>query len=137
MILRLTVPGPVPRKNRRHGLTVRNGKPRAFTSKAYATWIRLLRTAAADWPRIASGAWLCRIEIFHSKMRKLDVKVPFIDVDAPISCVFDGMQKAELLDDDVRIGGVFGVNHTDTATPRLVLEMRRLLVEGEEWSLAF
>ncbi len=137
MILRLTVPGPVPRKNRRHGLTVRNGKPRAFTSSAYAKWIRLLQTAAAGWPRIASGAWLCRIEIFHANLRHLDVKLPLVDVDAPISCVLDGMQKAGLLDDDVRIAGVYAVKHYDKAKPRLVLEMRRLLVEGEEWSLAF
>lgn len=124
MHLTLTVPGPVPRKNRRHGLARgKAGKPRAFLSKSYTTWCGLLKTAATRWGRIEAGLWECRIRIFHSKIRHLDVKTPHIDVDAPISSVLDGLQRIGVLDDDVRIETVSATKRYDKTRPRIEVEM--------------
>jgi Holliday junction resolvase RusA-like endonuclease len=103
-VIRLVVPGPVPRKNRRHGMARgKGGKPRAFLAKSYVEWCKLLGAATAPHGKIEAGEWDCSIRIYHGKWRHIDVKTPHIDVDAPISSVLDGLQRVGLLDDDVRI----------------------------------
>lgn len=93
--------GTPPRKNRRH-IIVRN---RLINSKEFKAFCTALGEAwnAAGHPAIASGLWRLEVHSTWPRTRHLDQPVPLGDVDAPVSCVLDALQEAQILDDDARV----------------------------------
>jgi Holliday junction resolvase RusA-like endonuclease len=100
----VVVHGAPPRKNRRHAHGGNGGPVR--NSKEYLAWCEQLARAweAASGPALATGRWHLHVTAIWPRCRDLgDVKVPFGDIDAPISAVLDGLQKCGAIDDDVRV----------------------------------
>lgn len=126
-MIRIVVPGPPPKKNKRDRAGVsKRGRPYRYTAGSFKAWCAALLIAVGKVPRISSGRWTCRVYAFHKSMRHLDVDVPHGDSDGPVSCVFDGLQRVGVLDDDARIVVHTASKHYDKKNPRTVIEL-------EEW----
>ena len=97
----IVIPGVPPRKNRRH-IIVRN---RLINSREFKLFSKLLGEAwkAAGHPKIDSGLWRLTVHSTWPRTRHLDQPVPLGDVDAPVSCILDALQEAQILDDDARV----------------------------------
>src|SRR5262249_41556167 len=122
--------GKAPRKNTRDRAAVSSeGVPFRYTGAAYKRWRAALarEAAAAGIERIASGAWRMTLRVYHDKLRHLDIVTPQIDVDASISCVLDALQRAELLDDDVRVVELGQVRkYYDKERPRVEIDLEEV-----------
>lgn len=98
----VTVHGSPPRKNRRHA----HGRSGVRNSEEYLAWCDLLAEAlaASSAPAMRAGRWHLHVLALWPRRRDLgDVVVPYGDIDAPLSAVLDGLQRADALDDDIRV----------------------------------
>lgn len=70
---------------------------KAFTTALDLAWKQ------AGHPSITCGLWRLEVVSTWPRTRHLDVDVPLGDCDAPVSCVLDALQEAQILDDNARI----------------------------------
>lgn len=102
----IEVEGNPPRKNRRH-LVVGGGRYARLVNspefRAFALAIEVQWSKAQHPKRIFWGLWKVEIHSIWPRTRHLDQAVALGDIDAPISCVLDGLQEAGVLDDDARV----------------------------------
>jgi len=125
--IEITVMGTPPKKNDRHRWTVRQGRPTHYPGKYYKDFLARLTVAWSNRPGqspAASGLWHCSIESYWAR-RSLAIGhgTPRVDVDAPISPVFDAMQSVGIIDDDMRITSVSATKYYDKANPRVVIRL--------------
>ena len=71
--------------------------------KAFALALEVAWGKAGHPRRIFWGLWKVEIHSTWPRTRHLDQPVAHGDVDAPVSCVLDGLQEASILDDDSRV----------------------------------
>jgi len=125
----LEVPGPPPRKNRRIAV-VGGARPRLVTHKDTREWwarLALAWVGTRERP-IASGAWSIQIVSYWARERHMDdLSFAMGDVDAPVSCILDGLQQVGALDDDVRIDAVHAEKRYDCARPRVQVTLIEVL----------
>ena len=120
--MRFTVRGVPPRKNDRHALTIRGGRPVRYNAPAYKDFAKRLAAEVRGLTPIGSGLWDLHVVAYWPRWRHLDQSVPYADADAPISCLLDAMQDCGLIDDDMRIMSVTAEKrHSDD--PRLDVEI--------------
>jgi hypothetical protein len=96
---RFTIPGAPPRKNRRHQIVL----GRLINSASFNDLVERVAQAWGARPMIDRGAWSVTIAAQWKRTRHLDLAFAFGDVDASASSIFDSLQQAGVIDDDVRI----------------------------------
>lgn len=96
--LEIVIPGRLPRKNDRHTL----GRSRIRNSDEYKEFRARLKLALArlEWDRIDEGEWSIAVEATAG--RRSREGFPFVDIDACISAVMDGLQTNGVVDNDLR-----------------------------------
>lgn len=102
--LEIVIPGRLPRKNDRHTVIRVGGKGRLMNSSEHRDFCLRLKLAMASipWSRIDAGEW--RISLDATAGRQSREGFPFVDIDACISAVLDGLQKIGVIDNDMRFG---------------------------------
>lgn len=120
--VRIVIPG-VACKNASH----RAPNGRVLLSKRSRDLRALVSTIATRerLPRITTGRWALYMIVYYHRMRYLDVAVPHIDVDASPTPILDALQRAGVLDDDVRVTEQH-IRKEFAAAPRMVVELRRV-----------
>jgi len=103
---RVFVPGRLPRKNERHVIARSGRSVRLVNSKPYADFCRRIAAAfvASKVQPLDSGELSISVVVYTDRSRHLDVRLPFVDIDACVSGVLDGLQLAKVVDNDVRFG---------------------------------
>lgn len=127
----LTIEGPPLRKNERYdviALRPRGKKPRGALKNsdafnAYTTRVLHAWRIAGHEP-IRSGAWHVDCVAYFPRVRKLDVRVAFGDIDAAVSAALDALEICGAIDDDVRFVTGWLEKHVDPDRPRLELRLR-------------
>lgn len=120
----LEVLGAPPRKNRRH--VVARGQVR--NSPEFEELVFALAAAWGTRPRLVSGLWRVTIVGRWPRIRTLDdgTRVPFGDVDAPVSSAHDALQRAGVFDDDMRIAELVARREHSPERPGLRIEIERV-----------
>lgn len=155
-MVRLIVPGPIPRKNARTMTSViltpkpaGGRKPRAcphcrrpiwafvhyYPSDDWKDWIDRLQLEVSTMKRITRGAWAIRLRTYAPKVNHLDeqtLHVAFGDVDSATSAVLDGLQQVGMLDDDARFVREGATKHHDKANPRTEIELTPVAGESRK-----
>ena len=117
------IPGAPPRKNLRHVLVQR----RRINGPDFRNLVEVLRRAWAPRPPIAVGLWRIEIVATWQKRRHLsDVSVPYADVDAPISSAHDALEKAGVIDEDIRFDEVSARREHSPTDPGLRIVITRV-----------
>lgn len=118
---KIEIDGAPPRKNDRHFLTKKSGRPVQVNSPSYRKLVEAIRTS---WTAatIDSGIWVVEIIAWWPRRRDLgDVKVPFGDIDAPVSSVLDALEAAGVVDNDMRFAGMVASRRYDAGREGLVI----------------
>lgn len=114
------------RKNERHAVVGRP-RPRIITTTRYKKWCE--RVAAEvrrlGWPRLDSGRWRLSVHTVWPTLRHLDCAVPMGDSDASLSAVKDALERAGVLDNDMRIVEDRTANHYRKGVRQLVAVLER------------
>lgn len=141
VVIRFTVHGAVPRKNRRTRTRVSVPKGAAphiknafvlyYPSEEWRDWLARLGESIPANTRVERGAWAIRIWAYEGKLRHLDddtLHLPLGDVDSPTSAILDGLQDKSIgiLDDDARFLEEAASKHYDPDNPRVVIELSRV-----------
>lgn len=116
---RVTVRGTPPRKNTRHRLIApRKGAPRRINGEGYKAFVTELAREWGTNGRVR-GRVIIAIVAYWPRQRHIDGgPFPFGDIDAPISCVLDGLQAIGAIDDDVRVTRLAAEKEYDPDNPR-------------------
>ena len=141
MTIRLTIPGPAPRKNRadRIGFNASTGKPVRYRSDRAKDWRTDFYGAliASPWGSllghpIVDGAWSLNVDIYED--RATHDGFPQGDVDSSLSAILDAMQprgkgrtaQPGMLDGDHRVTRLFAQKFHDPENPRVEITLSRV-----------
>lgn len=117
------VPGAPPRKNRRHVLA----RGRLINGPDFNDLVEVLREAWSPRPTITEGLWRVDIVATWQTRRHLpDVSVPKADVDAPVSSAHDALERARVIDNDIRISELTARREHSPTDPGLRIVLTRV-----------
>ncbi len=69
--------------------------------------------------RASKGSWHIHLVSYWPRVRKLDERVPYGDIDAPVSIVLDALEAVGAIDDDVRVVSAELHKRYDPDDPRI------------------
>ena len=120
----LEVLGAPPRKNRRH---IQAGG-RTINAPEFTALVEAIAAAWGPRPQLAAGTYRVTIVGRWSRLRTLDdgIRVPYGDVDAPISSVHDALERAGVFDNDMRIAELHARREHSPERPGLRIEIERV-----------
>lgn len=119
--------GMPPRKNRRH---IRVGGGRSINAPEFTALVAALHLAWSPRPPIARGLWRLQVTARWPRQRHLvDLTVALGDVDAPVSSIQDALQRAGVLDDDIRLVELHATKTHDAERPGVVIVLERVAEE--------
>lgn len=125
----LTIPGRPPAKNDRDRACVINGKPaRRLTARfrSFVAACELEKLAVMGAYSITDGHWHAEILAYQPEKSIRHGGIANPDVDAPVSCIFDALQRAGVIDDDIRFLTFTAAKAHDKDDPRCVVRLERL-----------
>ena len=129
--IEFTIPGPPPQKNARHKL-IRTASGHASRRNS-DRFLSLIDAFAIEWRRrrdieITDGVWHCEVRAYWGRKSKRAgcEGVGVGDVDAPLSSILDAIQRAGILDDDVRFVSLTATKHYDKDNPRTEIKLERI-----------
>lgn len=116
--------GAPPRKNRRH----MHPGGRTINAPEFTALVEALATAWRPRPTLAAGTYRVTIVGRWSRLRTLDdgTRVPYGDVDAPVSSVHDALEGAGVFDNDMRIAELAASREYDPENPGLTITIEAL-----------
>ncbi len=106
--IRIFVPGLPPRKDSWYATIIKRGKAIRILSQDAARWQDALHRVWARQrrPTIRTGPWQIVLRIDANRLRHLDMDFPYRDIDSALSPVLDSLQRAGVIDDDMRLCAV-------------------------------
>lgn len=125
----LTIPGRPPAKNDRDRACVINGHPaRRLTDRfrSFVAAVELAKVRAMGAMTISEGYWHAEIIAYQPEKSNVHNGIARADVDAPVSCIFDALQRAGAIDDDIRFLTFSAAKAYDKDAPRCVVRLERL-----------
>ena len=129
-MIHLIVPGRPPRKNELHRIVTRPFPKLVLTQRAndFFDAVKVVADAVYLGPRITWGVWQCSILAAHDQRAKIDEfdDLGRLDCDAPITLVFDALQRADVIDDDVRITQETSQKIWDKENPRVEIWLEEI-----------